>query len=235
MTPEMAFEGLLVSQNSAVLTTMHRIFDDFSIAIRICVRPSKALEECTDQGIDLVVVDCEDQHLSSEIIRKSNEALKKRKPTIMAIVDDSEAFQSAKQAGAHLVVQKPITEELGMRSMKKVYSLMIRDYRRYARHAVLNSVTASLEDGRQIPVTVMDISEGGVGVLTKENLEVGDLLTFPITLQAAEHNIHIKARVAWKNPSGAAGAEFMNISGADLRILRRWLWSRCHIKKVVIH
>jgi AmiR/NasT family two-component response regulator len=235
MTSEMAFEGLLVSQNSAVLTTMHRILDDFSIAINICVRPSKAIEQCTNQGVDLVVIDCEDQRLSSEIIRKSSEAPKKRRPTIMAIVGDSEALLWAKQAGAHLVVQKPITAELGMRSMKKVYSLMIRDYRRYARHAVLNSVTASLEDGRQIPVTVMDISEGGVGVLTKEDLEVGAVLIFPITLKSAERTIYVQARVAWKNSFGTAGAEFMNISGADLRTLRRWLWSRCHIKNSFVH
>lgn len=235
MTPEMAFEGLLISQNKEILSTMYRVLDGFSIATDVCVRASKAIEQCDKPSVDLIVLDCENEHLSTEIMRRTNENTKKRKPTIVAIVNDTEAVDRAKKAGAHLVVRKPITLDLGTRSIKEAYSLMIRDYRRYARHAILNCVTASIDDGEQFPVTVTDISEGGVGLLTKESLKVGSLLNFPVALHSAEREIGIKARVVWANEYGAAGAEFVNISAADLRILYRWLWSRCRFKGTMIH
>ena len=231
MTPEMAFEGLLISQNADILATMHRILDDFSIVIYICVRPSKAIDQWESRAVDLLVLDCQDAELSSKIIRKATEDRKARNPTILAIVNDTAGRERAAAAGAHVLVQKPITADVGVKSMKKAYSLMVRDYRRYARYGVLNSVTASIENGDQFPVTILDISEGGVGFLTKQELEVGSVLTFPIALPMAERDIHVQASLVWKNDCGAAGAEFMNISTADSRILYRWLWSKCRFKK----
>jgi CheY-like chemotaxis protein len=231
MTPEMAFEGLLISQSADVLTTMHQILDDFSIVTDVCVRPSTVIERWNSPGIDLVVLDCQDAEIAAKIIHKASEGTKARKPTIMAIVNDVAGRQLATAAGAHLVVQKPVTLDLGTRSMKKAYSLMVRDYRRYARYGVMNAVTASVESGDQFPVTILDISEGGMGLLTKQELKIGSVLSFPVALPLGEHDIHVQARVVWKNDRGAAGVEFMNISAADSRILYRWLWSRCRFKK----
>jgi hypothetical protein len=214
---------------------MNRVLDEFAIQIDVCVRPSRVVDRLSENSVDLVVVDWEDQHIASEIVRKITDS-KGQKPTIMAIVDASIPVSEVKQAGAHLVMQKPITPESATASMKRAYSRMVHDYRRYARHAIMHAVSATRGcDGLCLPVTVTNISEGGVGLLTKEKLGVGDQLEFPLTLPGAEEVIHIRARVLWTREPGMAGAEFTNIAHADLRILYAWLWSKCKIKKPITH
>ena len=59
MTPEMAFECLLVSHDPAVFCTMDRILQDFSIHTNVCQNPSRAANLLAEGNTDLIVIDLE--------------------------------------------------------------------------------------------------------------------------------------------------------------------------------
>jgi hypothetical protein len=225
MTSDMAFECLLVSRDAGVFTTIGRILRDLSISIDVCLSYSKAQERLEQGGCDLIVVDWDGEE-ASDLLLKIWEDPKRRKPTVVALSPSGERLP-----GAHIVIKKPVTLESGTQPFKDAYSRMLLDHRRYARHAIMLPVTATLEDGRSMRVIVTDIGDGGVGISTKQDLADGDELSFRLQLPSAEKEILIHARVLWTRDYGRIGCDFVRIPPVDLTILRDWLKSRSTVKK----
>jgi hypothetical protein len=235
VTSRTAFAGLVVSRNPDLLQMLNRILAEFAIEADFCVRPSRAGERVANPDLDLLIVDWEDGDIAAQITHQVSSGRRNPRPLIVALVDASTPKHEVRDAGAQLVVEKPVTAASATESIKVAYARMVRDYRRYARHAILNVVTAMREGGGPyLPVTVTNISEGGVGLFTTENLEIGEVLMFPMLLPSTTSSIHIRARVVWTNKPCMAGAQFMNLSAPDLRVLYQWLWSRCQVKGPVL-
>jgi hypothetical protein len=95
----------------------------------------------------------------------------------------------------------------------------------------MESVVAADDRNRTVPMTILDIGDGGVGVRSKEELIVGDVLSFRLLLPAAKRDINIQARVLWKQGAGRVGCEFVRIPPVDLNILHDWLKQRIKVKK----
>lgn len=228
MTPEMAFECLLVSHDPTLVCTMNPILRNFSIRTNVCVNPSRAADLLTQSDTDLIVVDLEGEDalgLMDQIL----ESCKRRKPTILAVSAVEGAIP-----GVHVILRKPVTPGAGTTSVKTAYSRMLQDYRKHTRFAVMAPVLASDENNTAIRMTVTNIGEGGIGLTTKENLRSGTLLSFCVPLPGLAIEIHIRARVLWTRPCGIAGCEFVRISPADLQILHAWLESRYRFEKPLI-
>jgi hypothetical protein len=94
-------------------------------------------------------------------------------------------------------------------------------------------VTARFEDGREIPLVVTDIGDGGVGLGTKEQLVMGDILSFRLSLPGAQREILVNVRVLWSREYARAGCEFVRIPPVDLMILHEWLKSKSRVKKPI--
>lgn len=224
MTSDMAFECLLVSQDVGVVGVMNRLLDKLSIHTNICLSTSKALEQLSGGSADLIIVDWQDD--SGDLLRKIHESGRWQKPTVVAV-----SAQDSRVPGAHLVVHKPVTDQSGAKSLKAAYSRMLYDYRRHTRYAVMKPIKATDANDRSLDLTVTDIGDGGVGLSCKEELLVGDVLSFRVVLPGCEKAIYVEARVQWTRDYGALGCEFVRIPPVDLNLLHDWLKSKTQIKK----
>jgi hypothetical protein len=224
VTADMAFECLLITHDPRVFSTMSRILRDFSICTDVCLSSSKAIKLLGKGGTDLIVIDWEED--SSEFLHELWKSANWQKPTVVAI-----SSQDRRVPGAHIVLRKPVTGESGRKSMKVAYARMLQDHRRHARYALMTPVIALDDRNRTVPVTIMDIGEGGVGVNSEEDFIVGDALSFRLLLPAAKREINIRARVLWTQGSGRVGCEFLRIPPVDLNILRDWLKQRMEVKR----
>ena len=83
MTPEMAFECLLVTPDPAVSTTVGGILQDFSIATKVCPYPSKAADLLSEGSTDLIVIDLEAED-SPAFLCKVGERMR-QKPTVLGV------------------------------------------------------------------------------------------------------------------------------------------------------
>jgi len=226
MTPEMAFDCLLVSRDTKALSVMAQLLDNLSIHTNICMTTSRATELLPQRCFDLIVLDWNNDEASREFLQSIWSRNSRWKTTIVAM-----SSQDVPIPGAHLVLSKPLTKESAAKVLKLAYSRMIRDFRRAVRYAVMSPATATDETNREIPITVQDIGQEGVGLRTKEKLRVGTMLTFNLSLPNARRSIHVEARVLWSRDHGVAGCEFQRIPPVDLEILRNWLLNRCRIKE----
>ena len=228
MTPDMAFECLLVSRDPAIFSIVSRILRDLSICIDFCLSSSKASSMLAGGTADLLVIDWEGE-ASSELVHDVWKSGTWQKPTIVAISQSDYPIP-----GAHVVLHKPVTAESGTKSLKVAYSRMLQDHRRHARYDLMMSVMATDANNRTIPVTIVNIGDGGVGLGTKANLAIGEVLSFRLFLPGAIRDIYIQARILWSLDNGRAGCEFLRIPPVDLSLLFEWLKGKIQIKKPLI-
>jgi len=225
MTPEMVFECLVVSDDIQVLSLMKCALDRLSIDVERCANPVKGLELLAKRDVDLVVCDCKGAPGEIELLNGVLTSDRKRKPTVITVVDSPFLALGARSAGAHVIIRKPLTRESSAQGLKTAYSRMVREERRAARYAIMRRVLAKNQGGELVPITVTDISEHGIGLFSKKKIDVGELLSFELALSNATLSISVQARLLWTRHS-LGGADFECMSDADRRFLHSWLASR---------
>jgi hypothetical protein len=224
MTPDLAFECLLLSRDPNVVRALNPVLDSLAISTRHCLTSSRALNVLREGSTDLVVIDCDENHSASELLTEIS--CLNRRQTVVAV-----STFDRRVPGADFVLTKPITFESSARSFRVVYEWMVRDYRRYARYAVMIPVVARDQNNRLLPVTITNIGDGGVGLSTLEDISVGDVLSFRLLLPEARRAIYVEARILWTRDYGISGGEFVRIPPVDLDILHDWLKLKCQIKR----
>ena len=224
MTPDLAFECLLASRDPKVVGTVNHVLDSLSISTRHCLTSSKALDVLREGSTDLIVIDCDENDFTKELLTEVSSA--GRRQTVVAISSIDRRIPCA-----HFMLRKPVTPDIGAQSFRLVYSSMIRDYRRHVRYAVMIPVIARDSNNRLLPITITNIGDGGIGMSTQEEIGSGDVLSFRLPLPGARRAIYIEARILWRRGYGMSGGEFARIPPADLDILHEWLKAKCQIKK----
>jgi len=228
MTPEMAFECLFISHDPEVFGIVNRALRDLSICTNICLSASKAAALLANGHTDLIVIDWDGEG-SADLLHEIWKPSKWKKPTIVAI-----SAVDCHPPGVHVVLKKPVTADSGIKSLKSAYSLMVHEHRRHARCALMMSVKTTDASNRVVPVTVLDISDGGVGLSSKEELTIGEVLSFRLLLPGAIKDIYLQVRILWIKDYGRAGSEFVRIPPVDFTILHDWLKRTIQIKKPLI-
>lgn len=228
MTSEMAFECLFISSDADLFRIAASVLRQLSISIDICLRSSNGFDILSKGTTDLVVIDWEGED-SAELVHRIWMDQHRKKPTIVAVLPTVGSVP-----GAHMTITKPVSPESGEQCFKAAYSRMLIDHRRHARHALMRPVIATAEDGREILITVIDIGDGGVGLSTKEKLEVGELLSFRLFLPETAREILIQSKVLWGREYSRFGCEFVRIPPTDLMILHDWLTDKCRVKKPLV-
>lgn len=227
MTPDMAFECLLVSRDPGVVCVMNKLLNNLSISTNICLSSSKAFDQLSGGSTDLVIVDWEDG--SAEFLNRARKFSGWQKLTVVAV-----SPTDCPVLGADVVLRKPVTDESGAKSLKVAYSRMLYDHRRHTRYALMSTVSATDDKSRFVDVTILNIGDGGVGLSAKHEFTIGDTLSFRLLLPDTDRAIYIQARVRWTRQYGAVGCEFLRIPPVDLNILHDWLTSKNQIKKPVV-
>lgn len=228
MTSEMAFECLLVSKDPDLFKIVARILRQLSITIDVCLRPSRASEVLKNGHTDLLVIDWESEDCF-ELIHDIWKKLKCKKPTVIAV-----SSLDTPVPGAHFLLKKPVTQDSGTKSFRAAYQRMLLDYRRHARHSLMIAVTATNQEGIDIPVTVIDIGDGGIGLCSRGQITVGDVLALRLRLPETPREILLHARVLWTGEFSRLGCEFVRIPPVDLMILHEWLNEKAEVKKPLV-
>jgi hypothetical protein len=229
MTPDMKFEGLLVSRDIHVLKEMTRIMEDLSIDVDLCMFSNRALDILGKREIDLLVIDCEDHGSASEILGALGSLSGSRRITTLAIVNGGIPGEPIR-AGAHVVVQKPLSDNFQVEFRDLVYARMVAERRQQHRYAVRWLVAAKDMNGNPVQVTVTDLSEAGIGFSFAGRVSAGDRLKLRVMLTGANQIIQFDARAVWTLRSNIAGAEIVSISAADSDVLRKWLKQKHEVK-----
>ena len=217
----MNFQALLVSKDPVCSATVSQILSGFHVDALVCGYP-EALCQLTDHSFDAVLVDFDDPHSASLILESACQARENKRVAIALIADDAKA-RAAFGAGANFVLHKPVAEEAAHDTFRTMTALLQRERRRSFRVPVQVPVALKIAQGKELEAILLDLSEDGVDLVASQPLCPSSIVTMSFQLPGESRPVEAAAEVAWANPNGQSGAQFVDLPASTHAALRAWL------------
>jgi CheY-like chemotaxis protein len=222
----MALQALLLSRDPEVHRTIRRVLDTANIDLEVCNHPDHAREALGRRKFDALLVDCDDTDKGPEVLQELRQGKSNKSCIAFALVHGKTSVQQAFQIGANFVLDKPISVERATRSVRAAQGLIMRERRRYHRHLLRASGTILVDSGAELPISITNISEGGISIECARQLDQGGAANLKFTLPGAKKVLEIKGEVIWSNPEGQAGIRYQVLSIDVKKELDAWLDKR---------
>lgn len=217
----MNLQALLVSSDDAAADVLGRVLSAFEIAMDRSSDPETTLSRMQQQKFDALIVDFDDSEAAEAVMQQAHNL--GSTPISIALVADTEKVRTILSGGAHFVLYKPVTEEAAKAGLRAAAALLSRERRRAFRVPVQAPVEITLPDARKVDGILLDLSETGMDVLTAEAQISGSLLGFHFQLPDGTLDIEGHGQVAWANPNGQTGVQFLDLSESLVSSLKAWL------------
>jgi ActR/RegA family two-component response regulator len=216
----MRLNALLVCQERKSLTVVEPILDELQIEREICPSASEAMERVVRGQYSAIVLDF-DLHGAAQVAKMARVAESGKRSILFALIGTSPAANTS-QAGANVMLYKPLDCDQVRCSLRAGRELMRADRRQNSRHKIETLVY--LQFGiAAMPALVLDVSEQGISLQAAEPLprvrEVGLRFVIPGTT----HHIEAVGEVIWSDESGRAGLFFSQMKINSRKQLNNWL------------
>jgi CheY-like chemotaxis protein len=222
----MALEALLLSRDNQVLKTISRVLDEANIDVQVCSTSEDALQILNRHKYDTFVVDCDDVPAAPLVLQQLRKGKSNKSCIAFALVNGRTTVRQAFEMGANFVLDKPVSMERALRSVKAAQGLIMRERRRYHRHLVSASGVIVVDGSTELPVSIITISEGGVSIECARQLDKGGAARLRILLPGALNYLDLKGEVIWSDTDGRAGVRFQVLPVETKNALDSWLEKR---------
>jgi CheY-like chemotaxis protein len=225
MKEHIRLDGLLVSDDSQVLSVMNQILANFAIGSEVCSEFGPALDAVTHRRFDTVIVDWKGAHNPIRVVHGARKSTPNSNTTIVAMVGESCEIQAALLAGANFIIHKPTSLEDARRCMRAAYGTMLHQRRRAARCPVDIPVIAAVAELGRLDAAIVDISVGGMALRCSQALQFDWTVSLEFLLPGSNDLIHVVGRVV--NPEGSRrpGVCFSFVPEEEFSLLVTWLAS----------
>src|SRR3954468_15343760 len=183
----MSPHALLCSPDPQIVTALQRILNSSGIELEVCTQPETAFIRLKQQKFDAFFVDCDDMPLGGELLQALRTTPSNRQAIAFALLNGATKTQKAYAWGANFTLDKPLTVEFTVRTLRAAAGLIARERRRYFRQDVCTNVKLWLGNSRRDEHSALmtNLSETGM-LLTQAKLQTGAKLRFQFTLPWSE-------------------------------------------------
>jgi len=218
----MGLQSLLVSRDPHVIGVLRPTLEQLSIQVEVCPESNSGSEILLAEKFDGVIIDCDDLQGGLHVLEGLKKGNSNRSSVAFAILNGT-TTQRAFELGANFVLQKPVTPLNAMRCFSAAVGFMIRERRRYFRHAVDMNTTLVFAGGQEVRVTATNVSEGGMAIHCSDKFEKNGLAKAVFVLPGRSASVECAAELAWADSNGRAGVRFGKMSSVSREHLDRWL------------
>jgi hypothetical protein len=222
MTPQIRLDGLLFSHDTQVLGVMNQVLNNFAIETETCHELDSALDAVTHRRLDAIIVDWEDAHDPTRIVRSARKSSPNGNSTIVALVNPGSETH-ALLVGANFMIHKPANVDHAGRCMRAAYGTMLQNRRRAARVPVDIPVKARVAKGGVVNARISDLSIGGIALQCEQPLQINWEVLTHFALPNTSQLIQVTGKVVNANGAGRAGMRFSYVAEEDLEALETWL------------
>ena len=216
-------EFLLVSNDYSTLTAVSGGMKKYGAKFSLVPTSEAARDYLERKKIDGVFVDMQVSG-TLELIEAIRKGSSNGKVAIFACVHNARETTATLNAGANFVLRAPLSADGVALHITIAKEIMLRERRRYFRHAVSIPVTLKDEEGEQRG-RIINLSEGGMAVRAMRGLKQWEVIEFALEL-ALGVDISGKGQVAWTSSEGMAGILFQTLHGMGRGYLGAWLSGR---------
>lgn len=220
----MPLKALIICSDSQLLQLAVPVFEEACIDTDVCTAPAHGQRLMHREKYDAVMIDCAAED-SAAILAKSHDYAFNRTSLVFALVSGSIEAREAVRLGANFVLEKPLTREWLLRSLRAAYGLMISDRRRCFRHPVELTVWISTDGIPELPAMTMNVSQGGMSVRSAIPIGQKGKIILKFQLPGGGRALTARAEIRWTR-ADLLGIEFTAMSRSDRNELASWLGER---------
>jgi CheY-like chemotaxis protein len=226
----MSLDALIVSRDPDVINVFRNVMEAAAINVDETKAVGESLVRLAKRRYDAVVVDCDGVPDGADVIEALRKGKSNRSSITFAVVErGSDTCKIASKYGATFVLQKPISTDAVMKSIKASHSLIVREKRRYMRHPVDTYAHVQVGQESEMQVAVTDISEGGMSVTAPVNKKLSGAGTLRLIMPEDKAMVQGKIEIMWTRADGKAGVRFITLTGQSKDELIAWLGARSDI------
>jgi CheY-like chemotaxis protein len=216
-------KALLLTRDQEVVRVVRRVLETATAELETATCTAQGRQTISQQKFDAVLVDVDDVQDGGKIIREMRQGKSNSKAIIFAITNHITSVREAFEIGANFVLEKPVSFERAMRSLRAANGLILRERRRHHRHNVQTTARLTFGQSRDVPFTLKDISEGGVGLSTTPKPEMKGAVSLRFDLPGCSRSLEARGEFAWSGDGGVVGIRFTSVPPATKLELDAWL------------
>ena len=222
----MTLQALLLTKDDQAAESLSLVLANFGVAVERSSAADVAVERLKEQHFDQVIVDFDEPDTASLLLESNRRGVNPAQgnPAVtVALVHDASQIRSILGAGAHFILVKPIIHERAHATLRAATALLKRERRQSFRVAVQAPVTFHTEDASDLEGILLDLSSGGMDVLSAKPVSSGTLVRFSFELPDSPVKVDGDAEVAWASPNGQTGLRFLDMDSRMRDQLSQWL------------
>ena len=225
----MTLQALLVSKDEPTAETLIQVLTQFGVAVDRSNDADVAAARLQEERFDQVIVDFDDPEAASLLLEACRRLLgpDRKPPVTVALLHDASQIRSILGAGTHFILTKPISPEQAQTTLRAATALLKRERRQSLRIAVQAEVSIRIDDSNTVEGILLDLSTGGMDVLTAKPLSSGALVRVSFQLPDGA-GIEADAEVAWSTANGQTGFRFLDMDAKMRDELSEWLAAHSH-------
>jgi hypothetical protein len=217
----MTLSSMVVSRDWQEVSVLECILGGLHMDVSVENEPQRAMARLNKSKIDALIVDC-DLNGSSQFLRELQSAGSPRTVPLV-IMGAPRCSQNLEDSGALFAFEKPISVEQAVRTLSAARSMILDGRLRYHRAGLEVPVSLSSRGQKPVDAFLINVSQGGMQIHTKDPVEPVKSLQVSFDLPGARSCLKAKAELAWQDKRGNTGIRFVKLARQQQRTLQLWL------------
>jgi PilZ domain len=214
--------ALLVSKDAAAIKPISESMQQLAISTEVCSEVSIAPFLLNRRKFGATIVDLRVGEQARAFLEKVRHSPSNRTSVMFAISDSDAETAVGFKDGSNFVLRRPLTESSIDQILRAAYGLILREHRRYFRCPVEVPVTLRRPGMTEVRAHVVNISEGGIAIITSALLKPGIEVRVECTLPGCESPFAGESTICWCR-KGHIGLQFISLSEEIRAELHDWL------------
>lgn len=217
---------LVVSHDGNTVQSLTQAMQELALYPEVCHEVPSAIRLLNSRKFEGVMIDLSLGEAAKTILEGVRASRANRSSIIFTISRSHEGSAEALRGGSSFVLEQPLSADAISRTLRAAYGLIVRERRRYFRCLVAVQAVVRKTGCGDIQCRTINISEGGMALLTAASLEPGCETTVLFRLPNHHFQFALEAFVCWSDSQGRAGFRFAAPPGKWESELQEWLSER---------
>jgi hypothetical protein len=217
----------MLCQQPETVALAVRACRELGVELHHCSTAKSAMEKFSLQRFHGVIVDDQDGHNATVLLKDLRASANSKKSVIIALAKTDAVLDAVFGAGTHLVIYKPLTHDKLRNGLRAIRPLMGKQqHRNSLRLKVHIAANLSVNDTENIPVKILDLSTGGAALSLSRPCPTVKSLKISFVLPGEGTRITTDAELVWKDVWGNVGIAFVNTDPGFASAVSKWVKAR---------
>jgi len=212
---------LLLAGSEELVRRFSTIFGEIGVVIQVVNDTATAIAEISAKQYSSLLVDCSMEG-GLDVLELVRQTSPNNKAIVFAVVTEQLEARKANLCGANFLITNPINWDLVRRMARASQSMLLRERRNTDRERVRTTAFLSFVPHEEVPVMTLDLSDGGMAVLSKDKLTIGTQAFVRFLLPGTDIRVECKGKVMWARNDGQAGLRFLYLSEGSRQDIKDW-------------